>query len=216
MTDRYKMFIVYLPSLFKEVDNMSKSGRPREFNKPEVLDAAMDVFWIKGYEACSTEDLCSSTGLGRGSLYNTFGSKHELYEQTLQRYHEYWIQVQTDILEQPVPAKERLRNLLEWAVERDFEDSSKGCFLINATMERGRTDNIVEIWSSRHAERLESVVYRVIEQGIQAGEIKSDRSALELSRVFICSFYGLRTLNATTRNRDMAEQIVEGTMANIH
>jgi len=195
---------------------MSKSGRPRGFNKIEVIDAAMDVFWSKGYEACSTDDLCSSTGLGRGSLYNAFGSKHELYEQTLQRYHEYWIQVQTAILERPVSVKERLRNLLEWAVERDFEDSSKGCLLINATMERGRTDSMVESMASRHAERLEDVLYQVIEQGIQTGEITSDRSALELSRSFLCSFYGLRTLNATTRNRDMAEQIVEGTMANIY
>ena len=195
---------------------MSKSGRPRGFNKIEVIDAAMDVFWSKGYEACSTDDLCSSTGLGRGSLYNAFGSKHELYEQTLQRYHEYWIQVQTAILERPVSVKERLRNLLEWAVERDFEDSSKGCLLINATMERGRTDSMVESMASRHAERLEDVLYQVIEQGIQTGEITSDRSALELSRSFLCSFYGLRTLNATTRNRDMAEQIVEVTMANIY
>ncbi|MCT2345417.1 TetR/AcrR family transcriptional regulator [Niallia taxi] len=195
---------------------MSKSGRPREFNKPEVLDAAMNVFWLKGYEACSTEDLCSSTGLGRGSLYNTFGSKHELYEQTLQRYHEHWIEVQTSILERPVPVKERLRSLLEWAVEKDFEDSSKGCFLINATMERGRSDSIVEIWSNRHVERLESVLLCVIENGKQAGEITCNRPALELARTFICSYYGLRTLNVTTRNRDMAEQIVEGTMASIY
>jgi len=166
---------------------MSKSGRPREFNKPEVLDAAMNVFWLKGYEACSTEDLCSSTGLGRGSLYNTFGSKHELYEQTLQRYHEHWIEVQTSILERPVPVKERLRGLLEWAVEKDFEESSKGCFLINATMERGRSDSIVEIWSNRHVERLESVLLCVIEDGKQAGEITSNRTALELARTFICS-----------------------------
>ncbi|RAS80752.1 TetR/AcrR family transcriptional regulator [Priestia endophytica] len=195
---------------------MSKSGRPREFNKPKVLDAAMDAFWLKGYEGCSTEDLCSSTGLGRGSLYNAFGSKHELYEQTLQHYHEHWIQEQTAILERPVPVKERLRGLLEWAVEKDFEDSSKGCLLINATMERGRTDSMVESVSNRHVERLEGVLYRVIEQGIQSGEITSERSALELSRTFLCSYYGLRTLNASTRNRDMAEQIVEGTLANIN
>lgn len=195
---------------------MSKSGRPREFNKDEVLDAAMDVFWIKGYEACSTEDLCSSTGLGRGSLYNTFGSKHELYEHALQHYHEQWIQVQTAILEQPVSVKERLRNLLEWAVERDFEESSNGCLLINATMERGRTDSTVENWSSRHVEHLEGVLYRVIEKGIESGEITSSRSARDLSRTFLCSYYGLRTLNASTRNRDMAEQIVEGALANIY
>ncbi|MFL0475428.1 TetR/AcrR family transcriptional regulator [Priestia sp. 179-F W1.4 NHS] len=195
---------------------MSKSGRPREFNKPKVLDAAMNAFWLKGYEGCSTEDLCKSTGLGRGSLYNTFGSKHELYEQTLQHYHEYWIQVQIDILERPVPVKERLRDLLEWAVEEDFQDTSKGCLLISATMERGRTDSTVENVANRHAERLEGVLYRVIEEGIKSGEITSNRSVLDLSRTFLCSFYGLRTLNATTRSRDMAEQIVEGALANIN
>lgn len=196
---------------------MSNCGRPREFNNPEVLDAAMDVFWLKGYEACSTEDLCSSTGLGRGSLYNAFGSKHELYEQTLHRYHEHWIQVQTAILEEgPGSAQERLRNLLEWAVEKDFEETSKGCLLIKATMERARIDSAVESVASSHAERLESVLHRVIEKGIQSGEIKSSRSAFELSKSFLCSYYGLRTLNATTRNRALAEQIVEGIMANIY
>ena len=195
---------------------MSKTGRPREFTKPEVLDAAMDAFWLKGYEGCSTEDLCTRTGLGRGSLYNAFGSKHELYELTLQRYHEHWIQEQTAILERPVPVEERLRGLLEWAVEKDFEDSSKGCLLINATLERGRTDSMVESVASLHVERLESVVCRVIEQGIKSGDITSGRSALELARTFVCSYYGLRILNASTRNRDMAEQIVEGTLANIY
>lgn len=155
---------------------------------------------MKGDEGCSTEDLCSRTGLGKGSLYNAFGSKHELYEQTLHRYHEHWIQVQTSILERPVSVKERLRSLLEWAVEKDFEDLSKGCLLINATMERGRTDSMVESVASRHVERLEDVLYRVIEQGIQSGEITSDRSALELSRTFLCSYYGLRTLNVYTKS----------------
>lgn len=60
---------------------MSKSGRPREFKDNAVIDAAMEVFWDNGYESCSTEALCNKTGLGRGSLYNAFGSKHELYEQ---------------------------------------------------------------------------------------------------------------------------------------
>ncbi|WP_018751907.1 TetR/AcrR family transcriptional regulator [Paenibacillus sanguinis] len=195
---------------------MKKSGRPREFRRPEVLDAAMDVFWRKGYEACSTEDLCSSTGLGRGSLYNAFGSKHELYEQALQRYHEQGIQEQTAILESPAPAKERLRALLEWAVEQDFGDTdNKGCMLINATMERARTDSMVERMASRHVILLEQLLCQVIEQGIESGKISSDRPALELARTFLSSYYGMRVLNASTRNRDMASSIVEGILASI-
>lgn len=82
------------------------------------------------------------------------------------------------MLECPGPVKERLRSLLEWAIERDFEDTSKGCLLINATMERGRSDSTVESVSSRHVERLESVLCHVMEE---AGEINSDRTALDLA-----------------------------------
>lgn len=195
---------------------MSKSGRPREFNKPEVLDAAMGAFWENGYESCSTEDLCKRTGLGRGSLYNAFGSKHELYELVLQRYHEQGIQEQTAILQRHVPVRERLRELLEWGVEQDFSDSGeKGCLLINATMERARTDSMVEVVAGRHVELLEKVLCGVMENGITSGEITSGRSALELARLFLSSYYGLRVLNTSTRNRDMARQIVEGTLASI-
>ncbi|MEJ8305159.1 TetR/AcrR family transcriptional regulator [Saccharibacillus sacchari] len=191
---------------------MTKSGRPRAFDKEAVLDAAMDVFWEKGYEACSTEDLCNRTGLGRGSLYNAFGSKHELYEQALDRYHVYWIREQTSILESSEPVKTRLRNFLEWAIEKDFEADSKGCLLINATMERGRTDSTVERASMLHAEKLEKLFGEIIQEGIDSGELSAELSVTESARTFLCSFYGLRTINATMRSRDMAEQIVAGTM----
>lgn len=195
---------------------MKKSGRPREFNRPEVLDAAMDVFWQKGYEGCSTEDLCTKTGIGRGSLYNAFGSKHELYEQTLQRYHEQGIQEQTAILERPLPAKERLRALLDWAVKQDFGDAdNKGCMLINATLERARTDPMVEKIASRHVMLLDNLLCHVIEQGLESGEIASGRPALELARTFLSSYYGMRILNASARDRHLADNIVEGTLASI-
>ena len=73
---------------------MSNRGRPREFNYSSIVDVAMKTFWIRGYEGCFTQDLCSDTGLGKGSLYNTFGSKHELYKQVLERYHEIGIREQ--------------------------------------------------------------------------------------------------------------------------
>ena len=53
-----------------------------------IADAAMQVFWRRGYAATSVQDLVDGTGLGRGSLYNAFGSKQGLYEAALRRYHE--------------------------------------------------------------------------------------------------------------------------------
>ncbi len=61
-------------------------GRPREFDEAVALDRAMDVFWRKGYHETSTEDLMEAMGIGRGSFYNTFGSKRDTYLRTLDRY----------------------------------------------------------------------------------------------------------------------------------
>jgi len=61
-------------------------GRPREFDEDNVLEAAMDAFWNKGYEATSLADLCDCTGLHKGSLYQSFGDKHELFMRALHHY----------------------------------------------------------------------------------------------------------------------------------
>lgn len=61
------------------------SGR-KQFDVDEALDRAMQLFWERGYEQASLEMLCSATGLGRGSLYATFGSKDELFRRSLERY----------------------------------------------------------------------------------------------------------------------------------
>lgn len=195
---------------------MNKSGRPRGFNREDVLDAAINVFRLKGYNGCSTEDLCRSTGLGRGSLYNAFGSKHELYEQSLHRYHDYWLKVQLSILSQAnLTSIQKLRSLLVWAVEQDFNGTNKSCLLISATMNVGQTDPVVKEVANRHVKELENAFHRVILAGIEAGEIPSTKTAQELSSVFLCNFYGLRTINAAVKNRDYAMKIIDGTIASL-
>ncbi|MET3544911.1 hypothetical protein ABID47_001505 [Paenibacillus favisporus] len=56
----------------------SRSVTPKEFDPDDIVDAAMQVFWQRGYSATSIQDLVKGTELGRSSIYNAFGSKHEL------------------------------------------------------------------------------------------------------------------------------------------
>ena len=60
--------------------------RTKEFETDEIADAAMHVFWRRGYAATSVQDLVDGTGLSRSSLYSTFQSKQGLYQQALRRY----------------------------------------------------------------------------------------------------------------------------------
>ncbi len=66
-------------------------ARPKEFNHDEVLEKAMQVFWAKGYECTSMQNLVDAMGINRGSLYATFGDKHSLHLATLDRYYRYQI-----------------------------------------------------------------------------------------------------------------------------
>ncbi|UNK16321.1 TetR/AcrR family transcriptional regulator [Paenibacillus sp. N3/727] len=195
---------------------MSKRGRPRDFDYSSIVDVAMKTFWTKGYEGCSTQDLCSDTGLGKGSLYNTFGSKHELYTQVLERYHEIGIREQKAILESSISVKERLRNFLKWALEEDFEHTDqKGCLLINAGLERAKDDPMVEEIVSKHVELLIQAIEKVMEEGLRTGEISKKQSAVDLASLFLSSYYGFRVLNTSTQNRTLAEQIMNGTIDSI-
>ncbi|MEK9754967.1 MAG: helix-turn-helix domain-containing protein, partial [Rhodospirillaceae bacterium] len=61
-------------------------ARPREFNREQVLERAMQVFWSKGYAATSMRDLTEAMGLSKSSLYDTFGSKHDLFLESIDFY----------------------------------------------------------------------------------------------------------------------------------
>src|SRR3954447_7401012 len=63
-------------------------GRPREFDASEALDRALEVFWRKGYEGTSLDDLTRAMGINRPSLYAAFGNKEELFKKALDRYAE--------------------------------------------------------------------------------------------------------------------------------
>ncbi len=176
----------------------------------------MKTFWIRGYEGCSTQDLCNDTGLGKGSLYNTFGSKHELFKHVLERYHEIGIREQKKLLDTPIPVKERLSNFFEWALKEDFENiDQKGCLLINASVERAKSDIMVQEIFSKHVELLKQAIETVMEEGLQTGEISKNQSAEELASLLLSSYYGFRVLNVSMQNRMLAEQVIKGTLESI-
>jgi TetR/AcrR family transcriptional repressor of nem operon len=88
-------------------------ARPKAFDPDLAVEQAMDVFWCRGYEATSVQDLVDATGVGRQSLYGTFGSKDELYLQALDRYRELEGRKAFSCLEGDEPPLERIRALFE-------------------------------------------------------------------------------------------------------
>ncbi len=109
-------------------------GRHREFDVEQALDAAMGVFWCKGYEGASYADLTAATGVERPALYAAFGNKEALFRRALERYNERYATHFPEALELPT-AREVAAHILTGAVELNtrYADRS-GCFAINGAL----------------------------------------------------------------------------------
>lgn len=190
------------------------SGRPKEYDDETVLQAAMDVFWSHGYEASSTQALCESTGLGKGSLYHAFGSKQKLYEQALKRYQELGLQAQKQILHSAGSAKERLKALMLWGMEIDLDGSERGCMALFSVMERSH-DPVTHKINQSYVQKIEALLCQVVAQGQAQGELSQKLSSLTIVRSFLASYYGLRILGRSMPDRAFLLDVIDGTISQL-
>jgi TetR/AcrR family transcriptional repressor of nem operon len=193
-------------------------ARPRMFDEERALDAAVRVFWERGYEATSTQDLCDATGLGRSSIYNTFQSKHALFERALARYLDTMTVTQTAVLDDVErPAADRVRALLALVVEgeaecREGSGRALGCLGVNTVVELAGRDPAAAALLERDTVRRLAVYRAVMEAGRRDGSITSSRDAEALARFLNATVAGLRVSSQGGAGRAELEAIAETAM----
>ena len=100
-------------------------ARTKCFNRDEALEKAIGAFWAKGYEATSVQDLVDCMGINRGSLYDTFGDKHKLFLEALDRYGKGSL-LRADALRQKGDAREILTRFMYFFMQKQVRDVSEG------------------------------------------------------------------------------------------
>ncbi|MFJ2212636.1 TetR/AcrR family transcriptional regulator [Streptomyces sp. NPDC101062] len=144
-------------------------ARTKEFDPDVALDAAMRLFWRKGYERTSTSDLVAELGIARASLYGTFGSKRDLYLAALDRFVSGGSgPTPADILASRASALDAIRDLLESGAEPTVP---RGCFAINATVEHGGADPEITRRLEGNRDRLETALYGALLRAQADGEL---------------------------------------------
>jgi len=169
--------------------------RPRTFTEDEALQKAMNVFWTKGYEGTSLDDLLGAMGIQRGSFYNAFHSKRDVYLRVLRAY-ERKIATRGPIIDLPAEAtRESLRDFFRrgLAMMRNPEGPG-GCFLAKAASEHeGRDPDVSRevaagcVASQRHFQDL-------IERARASGSLEDGPPAEDLAMLMIVLGYGFQVL----------------------
>jgi AcrR family transcriptional regulator len=106
-------------------------GRPRTFDETGALEKAIQVFWSKGYDGVTIDDLVAGMGVGRPSLYAVFGDKRAIFLRALRAYAEAKGARAANALLSPRTLRDSLVAFLRYAVESATEKgSARGCLLI--------------------------------------------------------------------------------------
>src|SRR5215813_3956869 len=107
-------------------------GRPREFDVDAALDRATELFWQRGYEGTSVQDLVETLGINRASLYATFGDKAQLFESVLERY-DCWVDASVGrALAPPAAGAEAMRAYFSALIPGATRKSGpRGCLVLN-------------------------------------------------------------------------------------
>lgn len=163
-----------------------------QFETDTAVDRAMDLFWRQGYAGTTPQDLTSELGIGKGSLYNTFESKHALFVRALRRYSERRLEYLTDLFSAPGPIAPRLKGAI--TVLAGVGEHQRGCVMVNAAAELGPADDEVNRIADDLFTRIEAVFRHAIAQGQESGEFSVDRDAGISASQVLASVVGLSVL----------------------
>jgi TetR/AcrR family transcriptional repressor of nem operon len=186
-------------------------GRPREFDPDIALNAAMQAFWAKGYEATSLSDLMEATGLHKGSLYQAFGDKHSLFIQALKRYLSDMRRMKTKVIAQAATPLDGIRAVAHGMLDLADGDCAcpKGCLAINSLVELAPHDPEVQEVMSDHMQRMRSALAEAVALGQEAGQIRADRSAGKITALMMTFLLGLGTNLRGRLSKDDAHKLLD-------
>ncbi|HEY8451837.1 MAG: TetR/AcrR family transcriptional regulator [Micromonosporaceae bacterium] len=169
--------------------------RAKEFDPAVALQRAMELFWEHGYEATSMAMLTERLGIGRASLYATFGDKHELYLKALRHYLATREPNPIELLSQPGPALPAVRALVEAYVQETLTDQRRrGCLVVNSATERVPHDPSVARVVESSWDTLEAALASALTRARAQGELAPDKDPRALARFLLVFLQGVRVL----------------------
>jgi len=184
-------------------------ARPREFDETAALDAAVQCFWARGYEATSVRDLAESMGITGASLYNAFGDKRALYRCALDRYVEQSFLDRVGRFENQMPPRAAIAAFFNEIIKRSLADKDrKGCMLVNSALEVAPHDPEFQRVVADVLMQVESFFRRCVVAGQSDGSISARQSAEDMGRVLLSTLLGIRVLARTRPERALLEGLV--------
>jgi len=165
-------------------------GRPRSFDESEAIRMATNVFWAKGFDGATIDDLVEGMGVGRPSLYAIFGDKSVLFMRCLQAYRDNLGELAGQALFGSTDVREAIRSLLRFLVESATDAGSPlGCLMV-CVAPLVEDENVRRFLVTANEETTAAIAMR-LKQGVEAKELPADFPCEDRSRMLLDISRGL-------------------------
>jgi AcrR family transcriptional regulator len=178
-----------------------KMGRPRGFAEKEALEAAMRVFWEKGYEGSTLGDLTEAMGINRSSMYATFGDKEALFRLVIARYAEGPASYVREALEQPT-VRAVIEALLRGALELLTDPSHpRGCLSVQGALACSSNAEPMKQAMIEWRKQGEADIQKRLQRARREGDLAKDVDPGDLARYIstVLTGLGVQAANGSTR-----------------
>lgn len=188
----------------------SRIGRPLEFDPDTALDAAMHLFWSKGYEHTSMQDLLAAMNLSKSSLYQAFGGKQQLFQHCLVRYADQF----AGLLYQGLAAAPSGRRFIEGFLHSVLDDVAgssepRGCLVMNTASEFAQSEPEIARDVAKSVERFRGALQAAVERAQREGGIPAERDARTLANYLVSSMSGLKVQAKAGADAQTLKGIIE-------
>jgi TetR/AcrR family transcriptional repressor of nem operon len=179
----------------------------KQFDRDEVIERAMDLFWKRGYESTSVDDLVEATGINRGSLYGTFGDKRRLFLATIDRYWETFAEGMISTLSDPDPYQ-AIEGMFQSIIQRISDPKfPRGCFITNTSLECPTCDDSIARKISELLARQETAIYQALRRAQTEGKLSPILDVKALARYFLGVAQGINVVHKAVADPEAIKDI---------
>jgi len=184
-------------------------ARTKQFDERQALVSAMLVFWEKGYEGTSINDLEQAMGLKRTSIYNAFGNKSAIFERVMSCYKESVMSALFSDLDAAPNIREGVRRMLNGALDIHFdEDNPGGCLVVLSLMESGQHDAQSQASMQQTIQELKTALQKRLNKAKKNGELSKHLDAGSTATTIATTMAGMMVMGKANFSRASLKKTV--------
>ena len=189
------------------------AGRPKEFDEIEILQKATDVFWLRGFNKLGVAELVATLGIGRQSLYDTFGSKRDLFVQCIHHYRATQLSHVIELLADTREPLKRVKEAVRFFEQLALDKSARGCLVANALVEFGSDDEEVSNLLRETLGLLENALLAALKRAKKLGQLPPSKNPRQLAKALTNASIGMAVTSRLCAGPASIRAAYSGTLA---